>query len=1720
MKRFRHIIILFAGVFMLLSCKGGKDASLMPSTEFATYISAFTGGIVTDDSSIRIDLVDAIPEESRVTDGLFSFSPSIKGTVLWTSPSSVSFIPDQDALKAGKTYKATFNLDKVKNIAEKSMRQFPFGFIVKEALYSESGNHSYQEEEQGDGFRVISAIHSTGNSPYIELNFSAEPANITKKGMVEMKGVSRFYIEPQGKTILIHYEDGQSEVSVKVAESVKDADGNKLGKDYIRTFATDDAVPAVSLDVTGSILPDNDNLILPFKAVNLSAVEVSIVKIYANNVLMYLQDNDLGGEESLRRAGKLVYHSDIPLDRSKDLHKWNNFSLDLSGLFNKEPGAIYKIRLSFRQDQSLYGGREPGPAMLSTQFGKPTAEDDAVWDVASPWYWENYYDWSEYDYDDTDDPAKPSFYMESYRFPSIVMLASDLGLMAKYSDGNSLWVAASDLKSAKPASSVQISVYDFQLQQIAQARTNSEGLTEISVSRRPFVIVGTKGNSVTYLKVNDGNEKSLSRFDVGGKVISEGLKSFIYGERGVWRPGDTLHISMILHSKEGKLPDSHPATIEVYTPEGQFHSRIVRQGIGGMYYFDIATRPDDPTGFWNAYIKVGGSSFHKTLHIESIKPNRLKINAEYGSDALEAGSTRRLSLSSSWLAGAPASGLKAKAVMTLKRSSSSFPGFEDYRFTSPSSEFSSSETELFSTTLNQEGKSDVVFKLPSASDAPGMLNAFIVTSVQEAGGDESFTTATIPFSPYSAYVGIKVPGGDYLETDKPQNIYFAVVNAKGKRVTGHKIEYRIFKTGWNWWWDNDPYDMDSYVTGSSVEKIAEGSMTSGSNDVQCSFQVNYPDWGRYMVIAKDLTSGHVSAQSFMVDWPDYRGRANRQDPENLTMLTFSTDKSSYDLGDKATLYIPAAPGGQALVSIENSTGVISSKWMATGDADRAYTFDITEEMAPNFYIHVTLLQPHGNVANDLPIRLYGVKRLTVENPESHLAPQISMPDVLHPEEEFTVTVSEKSGKPMTYTLAIVDEGLLDLTAFKTPDPWKAMNEVEALGVRTWDMYDQVIGAFSGKFSNIASIGGDQDNVVSARKDNRFNPVVCFLPPQKLAKGGKESHKIKLPMYVGSVRVMLVACNEKAFGDTDKTVPVTAPLMVVPTLPRKLSPGEEIQLPVNVFAMEDDVKSAEVSISVNGPVLVLGGNNIKVQFPQKGDQLVRFALKADGEGTATIEVKASGSGHSASEKVVLPIVNPNPARTIVTWNEIPAGRSVQHNAHGDRNYVQLSTFPAFDALKYFTQMKTYPYNCTEQLASRGIALLNLMPMIDKSETEGSEKVIGSIIQQLYSRQNSDGGFSYWGNSSSDTWVSSMAGLFLVQAANAGYSVDAAVVQAWKRYQQKLSNAYRIAGSSILSHLDEAYRLYTLAVAGSSSSSAMNRLKEDGEIGYRASWMLASAYAVSGKIQVAKEIIATLGRNFEEYNPNNVTYGSSMRDRMIALEALALTDNMREAVPLATEAAKTNYLSTQETAFAAVAFSRLRAKTGDSPIDAIVGGEQVSAKSSTVVTLDGEVSVKNNSSSPLYASFVDVVRDPAGTAVPASSNGIGLSVSYSDSQGRPIQTGSIKQGEVFTATVKVTNTSSLNDYDNLALSMTIPSGWEIQNERMTGAYDDSQSYDHKDIRDDRCDWFFSLPSENVRTFTLKLRAAYEGKFSLPPVSCSAMYQPEISASTASSATQVVR
>ena len=915
---------------------------------------------------------------------------------------------------------------------------------------------------------------------------------------------------------------------------------------------------------------------------------------------------------------------------------------------------------------------------------------------------------------------------------------------------------------------------------------------------------------------------------------------------------------------------------------------------------------------------------------------------------------------------------------------------------------------------------------------------------------------------------------------------------------------------------------------------------------------------------KDRESGHATGGTVYIDWPDWRGRSNKTDPSGIKMLAFSLDKDSYEIGETATAIIPGAARGRALVSLENGSTVLQQQWLEVSDqGDTKLTFKITPEMAPNVYLHISLLQPHAQTVNDLPVRMYGIAPVFVTNRQTILQPQIKMPEVLRPETDFNVTVSEKSGKPMTYTLAIVDDGLLDLTNFKTPDPWNEFYAREALGIRTWDMYDDVLGASGGRYSSLFSTGGDASLKPADAKANRFKPVVKFIGPFYLAKGKQQTHTLKLPMYVGSVRAMVVAGQDGAYGNAEKTAFVRTPLMLLSTLPRVLSTQEEITVPVNVFAMENQVKNVTVSLEASGAgVQITGNRQQSLTFDQPGDQLAYFTLKTGSKtGKATIHLTASGNGQQTKETIEIEVRNPNPVVTLRNSQWIEAGQEAELSytlagSSSANNQVQLevSRIPSVDISRRFDFLYNYQHHCTEQLTSKALPLLfvSQFKAVDEQEAEKIKTNVQEAIRQIYARQLPNGGFVYWpGNAVADEWITSYTGMFLTLAQEKGYAVHPNVLNKWKRFQRAAAQNWRMPQEASnwqiwQSELQQAFRLYTLALAGAPEYGAMNRMKEQPGLSIQAKWRLAAAYALTGKMKPAGELVYNAETTVIPYSSMNLIYGSSDRDEAMILETLILMkrdrDALQQAKKVSQNLAQENWFSTQSTAFALMAMGRL-AEQLSGTLDftwSWNGKQQPAVKSAKAVfekeiatsPKSGTVSVKNQGKGALSVDLITRTQLLNDT-LPAIADNIRLDVKYTDMAGSPISVEDIRQGTDFMSAVTLSNISGTSDYSNLALTHIIPSGWEIYNERMIVPEASSSNsneantpessadkYTYKDIRDDRVLTYFDLRRGESKTFTVRLQATYAGNFILPAIQCEAMYDAVVQARTKAGRTTVSR
>ena len=1583
-------------------------------------------------------------------------------------------------------------------------------------------------------FKLLSAERIEAAQPYINMEFSAPLTSEQElDGLITIDDVDLVRIERKGTIVKAYYPiNGLTDIVLRVSDLVRANDGRTLSKEIEQHFEQDVIAPAIDIPISGTILPDGRNLTFPFRAVNLAAVDVEVVKIYTDNVMTFLQENELDETYRLRRVGRLIYKQTVRLDNDKslNLHQWQNFSIDLKNLFREERGAIYNIRLSFRKAYSLYDKAKVGDIKIVSGI---TESDRDEWDEEYAYINRQAadYDWYYYEWRESDDPSKDSYYMSTKHMPEYNLMASNIGLIVKRADTDKLWCTATNLMTASAMGGVRITAFNYQMREIGSAYTNEQGFADFEVDGNPFVVTASNGTSTTYLKINGGHELSTSRFDVGGKKIPQGVKGFVYGERGVWRPGDEMHLTLVVEDKQRALPKNHPVTMELYTPQEQLYDRqTLTKSVDGIYVFHITTAEDAPTGRWDARFKVGGQTFHHAVRVETIKPNRLKINIS-SAEVLHSGKSSEIGVEAYWLTGPVADGLKANVEMRLYDNPQPFEQYSEYLFRNPLYTSAHSKHEVFSCVLDSLGKGIRSYTLTETERAPGMMQANLIARVAEAGGDESLTSRSVRYSPYSSYVGVNLQSKEF-ETDCDLHFPVVTVDASGKPVE-RNLSYKIYHLDWSWWWEGSASDLNKYVQSTSAEVVASGRVSTKQGKGEITFRVDYPSWGKYLVYVEDSVSKHASGGVVYIDWPDWRGHSGKSDPTAATMLSFSLDKRNYEVGEYATVYLPKAAGGRALLSIENGSRVISRKWVSTAsDKETAHRILVTKDMAPNFYVHASLIQPHAQTVNDLPIRMYGIEGAEVIDRKTILHPVIDVADEILPQQEFTIKVREQDGKPMSYTLAIVDEGLLDITTFKTPQPWPAMNQREALGVKTWDMYEDVIGAYAGKFSSILSIGGDEALRRAAGKEKRFNPVVKFLGPFTLDKGTK-AHKITLPMYVGSVRVMVVAAKNGSYGNADKSVTVRSPLMLLTTMPRQLSCGDQVEMPVNIFAMEDGVKDVAVSVKVEGPLSIVGENSKQIAFTQPAEKLVNFSLACDNtqSGQAKVVITAIGGGQQATETIYIDVCNPLP--DVVKSKTLTLKGGAKHRFDcsefkSGKAQLTIATMPTIDFGGAFSFVENYSHYCTEQLSARAIYMLYARKFLSTEEQKRAEKALPSLLKNIESRQLSNGGFAYWpGNSEAHDWATSMVGEVLTEARRQGFAVSSQCYDRWKEYQNNAARRYRHSTTNA-ADLMQAYRLYTLVLAGEQPTAAMNKLRESKSISQQALLRLAATYALAGRDDIAEKLLEKSNSTMA-VNGSYATFWSPLRDKAMALEAWLIAGDKTKAFKLAKEVAdefSATLSSTQDVAFVSIAMSRMGDVIGNSvPQIAISDGNGAGrvirnlkgVQQHALSTAQGFIEVENQSNEEISLSLMLSRTPSANESVKPIANGVEIDVQYADLKGNAITIDKLQQGEELLAKIRVKKTNDSSP--SMALTYAIPSGWEIWNERLIGS-EESQGATYTDIRDSSISWYFAIEQGQTKEFVVRLRAAYGGQFILPPTTCEDMYNPNCRATTTNKSTIVVR
>jgi hypothetical protein len=1577
-----------------------------------------------------------------------------------------------------------------------AVARYHFDIQASYPRYAAEVSHRVQIPAMGTFEVVESKIYS---EPYgFEVAFSS-PLDPKQdfNNLVSMPGAGRLsFIVDQNVLRISPAVKASEKQFISVSKAIRSAKGQKLEEDFDQWFVIPSGDPMVKFLSRGVVLPSSNGMNLPFQAINYAKVRVRVKRIYESNVLQFMQENRLGETWCYTdNVARVVLDTTLVLGEpnSAKLRNLNTYGLNVADLVKVQRGAIYRLEIR---------GVDP-----LSEFSESHYESD-------------YYFGS---YDDYENRVRN-------------LLVSDLSVIAKGSNKGEYTIFVTDILSAQPVSGARVILYNSVNQVVADGFTSSGGRFSCTIKDdSAYTAVISKGEDKSYLSLKGGNAISMSGFEVDGTASRQGQKGFIFGERGVWRPGDDIHITFISMLDEGVLPAGHPVTATLSNPQGQVISTLVsNNGCDGMYSFTFTTSPDAPTGNWEVAVTAGGQTWYKTVKIETVKPNNIVIDLQLNDKPAIPGNDVRGDITARWLVGNPAKDLETRVDVTFTRGRTAFDKYKDYVFEDRSRSFSSQDMELY------KGKTDAngctAFRTnvtASGNDVPGMLTAQFTTRVFEKGGDFSIDRVTTTLSPYNTYIGLHVPeqeddwGDTYLDKSRTHTFRLAAVDYRGNPVNQTvKVNIEIYKMGWSWWWSSSSEGLASYAKDSYNAPFKEmtATLTGGAGEFKMDFSKE--ESGFWFIRVVDPKGGHATSAVTMVRSSyEQSGDGNSDAAIRLPM---TLNKPKFNVGETAQLVIPSAAGAKALVSIEKAERVLKSFWVDCKADKTEIAIPVEAGMAPNVYATVTLIQPYNNSDNDAPIRMFGVQRILVEEAATHLHPIIDIPAEVQPEKEVTFTVKEQDGRPMSYVVALVDEGLLSLTRFKTPDPWKVFYATEALGVRTWDLYDLVIGAYGARMEQLFAIGGDgegADAVTPNSKADRFKPVSIFLGPFTVKAKGVDKHTVQLPQYIGTLRAMVVATDGAAQGSAEKSVKVTKPVMVKATLPRVLGTEEEVVLPVTVFANKDGVGNVTVEVKAEGALSVAGSNTATVNVPKAGEELVYFTLKAtEVAGIGKIKTVAKSSNDSSTEELEIDIRDANPRSTNSMVQLVEGGKSMKipfalaGRPGTNEVNVEASTIPPIDLDYRLGYLMGYPHGCLEQTVSGAFPQIYLGDLVDlsKDDVERTGNNVKAALNRLSSFAISSGGMTTWPGTSSymgaNVWATIYATHFMIEAQKAGFAVPTGL------RKSNLSYLKTVASGKSYDAECRAYALYVLALAGSPDRSDMNRLREDREkLPESCNLLLAGAYALDGKKDVAKTILQGTKTGTEQFNHFSANYDSEERLQAIAAMIYTAVGNKTasfECVECLSNWLnnRDHYMSTQSTAWALRAVADYMKNNAVDGLNVSVKAGRSSstlkgAKAIAQGSLDAgdgtslDLEVTNNSKAPVYLVVSSTGIPEKGQEV-ARADGLKLVVTYTLPDGTAIDPASIEQGTDFVVNTYVTNTSATTDYTNLALTQIFPSGWEIHVDRIDGFY--------QDFRDDRVYSYLYQGRNSTSVVKTRVTATYKGRFYRPAVICEAMYDNTVGAS----------
>ncbi|MDF7810045.1 MG2 domain-containing protein [Hymenobacter sp. YC55] len=1366
---------------------------------------------------------------------------------------------------------------------------------------------------------------------------------------------------------------------------------------------------------------------------------------------------------------------------------------------------------------------------------------------------------------------------------SKLVSVSDIGMIVKQGKNGSTLVFANSIRTAKPLSGVEVRFVSSNNQVISTSVTNREGVAKFDTTTANSrftlsMIVALRESDFTFLDLGRSGVET-SRFEVGGLQSNAArYQAFLYGDRDLYRPGDTIRSNTIIRTEDWKNPVAKlPVKIRLLLPSGKEYASLRKElTAAGSFEADFILPPSIMTGTYTMEVLTGNDVLltSRQVSVEEFIPDRMKVTVKATPAVVKPGQTVSAQIMAQNLFGPPAADRKFEVEFALKEKAFAPKKFEDYTFSLSTGELrrtrygnqsgTSSLASRFENTTREgntdaAGRGTATYEVPNYTDL-GTLQGTAFCTVFDETGRPVNRLATFEVQTQAVMFGLKTLP-EMFETREVIPIKLVALTPAGQ-PTSAEARVQVVRLLWETVIERQGgrYVYNSQRREETVmdQRVSVGKEGSASG---LGFPASYS--GEYEVrVSRPGADTYVAQQVYAYGYGDTQ--SNAFEVNNEGEVTIAADKEKYQPGETANLLLKTPFPGRILVTVERDR-VLDHFYVNTDEKSAQVSIPIQGGHVPNIYVTATAIRPITD--NRLPLTVArGFVPLVVEKPEAKLAVAIKAPELSR--SQVWQTVEVRTAPNANVTLAVVDEGILQMKDYRTPDPYGYFYQKRALEVSAYDVYPFLLPELG-----TSSSGGDASDLsrrttpVPSRRVKLFAKWSGVLTADA---SGLVRYKLRVPQFSGAVRIMAVAYKNDAFGSAEQTMRVADPIVISTALPRFLSPGDTIDVPVTLTNTTNRRIYGPFDVKLEGPLKIVdttkpgSPEGLFSILPSKENRIT-FRVVATGVGNSkmTVAVKQqfegprpddgeNSKGHRATftETIELPVRPASPLLKRTGAGVVAGGATQQLNLTSDflpssmRSQLVVSRSPMTEFAKDLRYLLQYPYGCLEQTVSAAFPQLYYGDLAaslgQKTGKTGKAGLfnpnyhVQEAIRKVESQQMYNGSLSYWpGGDYDNWWATAYAAHFLLEAQQAGFTVNKSVLDRVLRYletrtKKRETDTYNIiqTGGVIqqltLAKKEIPYSLYVLALAGRPDPVALNYYKANRKLLAEDSrWVLACAFAVGGNQRSYREALPTrFGTQTMAGRELDGSFSSPIRDEALVLNALLAADPANPQInvlarQLSRQVKSARWLNTQERAFSLLALGKLAKKNAASTVTASLLSDSkamgnFTGKDLTVNNVaNHKLALRTQGRGSLYYFWEMEGISPTGQVIEEDAY-LQVRRQFLDRTGAPVGTTSFKQNDLVVVKITIQSAQSAGEVKNVAITDLLPAGLEIENPRIGAVRDltwatNAAQPDYLDVRDDRINLFTTVDT-TPKSFYYLARAVSKGTFKLGPVSADAMYNAE--------------